>query len=423
MKKTVILLFGMMLGLSVQAQGIIPSLSDEDWDSIFSDSLNDESEDTIDIEGIEPKEVQLSIEKDYDFSYYRTQSLVWKRQTELRPHDPKAWFNYYRYTRYMLRLSDISYEESDSILSGIIRKMQKAVPDTYEYYNLAMGYDFAGDSEELAKKAIEKMPANMTLYDYDTWVSHYYMRQDTAIYVPLAKQYFNSGLYSKELLQYSLNELDGMKDNAIYVGNGDASVIPKWLIIDGMNKHKDKIVICYSFLGLPNYCQRIYSSLGIGEVPKQDSEETDFYYYNDYCQTILQTIVDRTGRELYFSKENADFCYTKWKDNLYDEGLVYHYSPKPIDKLKAKKHNFEKVYDLDYLLKPMEKNEWTSAERFSLIVVNNLGDLLDYYKKEDEKNYNRLYSLLKNAINRVEPSNFDERYLLYLNSILDGEEE
>ncbi len=52
--------------------------------------------------------------------------------------------------------------------------------------------------------------------------------------------FFDSGIYSEAVLRYNYNELQGMDEGGIYIGNGDATLIPKWLIQEGMKAHCDK---------------------------------------------------------------------------------------------------------------------------------------------------------------------------------------
>ncbi len=361
-----------------------------------------------DIEGVEPIDASMMIIKTYDYEVYKEQSKVWEKQTRLRPHDANAWLNYFRHSRYMLMTSpdnSTPWETSvDSILKPIVIDMEKAIPDTYEYYACA-SYVYTDDIDEIhspyLEKAMEKTPVNKNLYYYDTWFGRLHLLVDKARYEPFGREYYSSGLYSQEVLKYNLNELDGMAENAIFVGNGDVSVIPKWLIQDGMGKHRDKLVLCYSYLQFPQHCELLFKTLGIGEVPKHEGEFEDYVEYDNYINSIIKTIAERTGRELYFSKHNGYDIEYGWIDNLYDEGLIKHYSTTEIDEMKMKRHNYENVYDLSYLLQPTEGGIWDVNLQLSWNIINSLGDLLAYYKTHDNVRYKELHSLLKKTLERA----------------------
>lgn len=399
--KTIAFFFCMMFAASVQAQNAISNLLYEEVKS--EDVTTDEEDDPCVISGIEPRDASHSMIVDYGCDEYYLQSLVWKRQTELRPHDANAWLNYFRHTRYYLRTAGFSYDIQAEILMGIIYEMETNVPDTYEYHTCAYFTLSINqkDANGHAEKAMGKLPENKTFIDYDTWFAYLHLRGDKARYVPFAKEYLNSGLYSQELILQNMNELNGMKANSIFIGDGDATIIPKWLIADGMGKHQDKVVICYSYLENPEYCQHVYSDLGIGEAPVHEGEFSDNEEYQAYMKEIIMTMAQRSGRELYFAKYNGEGINGAWEGDLYDEGLVCHYSSKEYDAMKVKRHNFEKVYDLSYLLKPMDEDEWRIDRMMSWRKTNEFSDLLAYYKSHDQKRYQQLHDILKSSIDRV----------------------
>ena len=401
--KTRALIFSMMFAATVQAQDVVSNLL---YEEVKSEDVDWEEDDISFINDIEPRDASHSTIVDYGCDEYYIQSLVWKRQTELRPQDANAWLNYFRHTRYYLRTAGFPDDYQTETLMKILDEMGKSIPDTYEYHACAY-YVPSVDQEtanQHAEKALEKLSAKkakMTFFDYDTWFTYLHLRGDKARYVSFAKEYLNSGLYSQELILQNMNELNGMKANGIFIGEGDTSIIPKWLIADGMGKHQDKVMICYSFLGNPDYCQKIYSNLGIGEVPVHEGEFSDYEEYQEYMKEIIMAIAERTGRELYFSKCNGEDVNGAWEGDLYDEGLVYHYSSKEYDAMKVKRHNFENVYDLGYLLKPLDEHAWNADKMMSWRKTNEFCDLLAYYKTQDQKHYQQLYDILKNSIERV----------------------
>ena len=118
------------------------------------------------------------------------------------------------------------------------------------------------------------------------------MQGDEARMRPLAKRYFDSGIYSETILRYSYNELAGMDEDGIYIANGDAAIIPKWLIQEGMGKHKDKTIVCMPFLAVKEYRDWLCRKLDIVDPIHEEP-----YWTDESCRALLQTIIDRYGTD------------------------------------------------------------------------------------------------------------------------------
>ena len=103
----------------------------------------------------------------------------------------------------------------------------------------------------------------MSFFDYDMWTGYLMMRFDEKRLTELCQRYYQSGLYSPGILQYNYNELQGMDEGGVYFGNGDACLIPKAILQYGKGLHKDKLVVCMSFLAIPEYREKLLARLGI----------------------------------------------------------------------------------------------------------------------------------------------------------------
>jgi hypothetical protein len=221
------------------------------------------------------------------------------------------------------------------------------------------------------------------------------MQGDEARMKPLAKRYFDSGIYSEVVLRYSYNELAGMEEDGIYIANGDAAIIPKWLIQEGMDMHKDKTVICAPFLAVKEYREWLFNKLGIRLPKLKEPRAAEDYDSNE--RALLQAIIDKYGSKVYFSTTTPSSTMEPWKDNLYNEGLLLKYSAKPYDNLAIKRRNVEKRYMLEYLLVSF-RPEWTAGQRLSANYAVLLADLLPYYAKHDQKRYDWLMKLLVSGV-------------------------
>ncbi len=342
--------------------------------------------------------------EEHEAEWYHQQYEGWRKQTLQDPKDELAWMNCYRAKGYEIMYTP-DYPSADSVKSVLLEEMKRCIPGTYTYY--ACSYMGPGmgqqESYDAGWNAFRLMPKKKTFYDYDTWLCFLKLVGDKQHYPAFAKEYVKSGIYSKELITFSMNELDCMEEGGIYVGNGDVTVIPKWLIQDGLGKHRDKLVLTYSFFFNDGYCQQLYDELGIGEVPPMP--ELEYYEdYDIYIQKVINEVAVRTGRKLYMSKFNASNCYLTWdkQDALYDIGLLYVCSPDaPVDIIEEQKRLLEKC-DLRYLGKPIRKDAWIADTRMSSAMTQCFWQLmLEYKGNGDTANYNKVHGMMEKAVNRI----------------------
>ena len=335
--------------------------------------------------------IESPIVSEKDFVWYTEQKEAWKALTQKDPTNETAWLNYYNAARYMSW-----FQQEDSTAKQVVREMEQTIPDSYTfnfcaYRESAQGKGY-GDHKTYAEAALAKLPDEMQFFDYDNWVCYLAMQGDETRMKPLAKRYFDSGIYSEAVLRYSYNELAGMDEGGIYIANGDAAIIPKWLIQEGMGMHKDKTIVCASFLAVKEYRDWLCTKLGVVDPIHEEP-----YWTDESCNALLQAIIDKYGSKVYFSTTTPSSTMEPWKNNLYNEGLLLKYSKKPYDNLAVKRRNVEERYMLEYLLVSF-RPEWTAGQRLSANYAVLLADLLPYYAKHDQKRYDWLIKLLVSGV-------------------------
>ena len=354
-------------------------------------------------------QVESPIVTEKDFLWYANQKEAWKAQTQKDPTNETAWLNYYNAARYMSW-----FHQEDSTAKQVVGEMEATIPDSYMFnfcaYRESISGKGYGDPKTYAEAALTKLPDNMQFFDYDNWVCYLSMQGDETRMKPLAKRYFESGIYSEAVLRYSYNELAGMDEGGIYIANGDAAIIPKWLIQEGMGVHKDKTIICASFLALKEYRDWLCKKPGVVDPIHEEP-----YWTDESCNALLQTIIDKYGSKVYFSTTTPMETMEPWKNRLYNEGLLLKYSSKPYDNLAVKRRNVEERYMLEYLLVSF-RPEWTAGQRLSANYAVLLADLLPYYAKNDMKRHDWLMKLLVSGITNTSLS--DERKQELLNVLL-----
>ena len=357
--------------------------------------------------------VESPIVTEKDFVWYVEQKEAWKEQTQRNPKDETAWLNYYHAAHYMGWWGN----NSDSDVREVMNEMKQAIPDTYTYNFCAYRAVVTGHVEETngdkyAEAALAKLPDEMEFFDYDQWVCYLAMKGYESRMAQMAKRYFDCGIYSENVLRYGYNELAGMDADGIYIGSGDTSIIPKWLIQDGMGKHKDKTIVAVPFLAVKEYRAWLNKKLDI-QLP--ELEDGGYEDYQTFERAALQTIIDKYGSKVYFSATTPSSLREPWEKNLYNEGLLLKYSKKRYDNLAVKRRNVEDRYMLEYLLVSF-RPDWTSGQRLSANYAVLLADLLPYYEKHDQKRYDWLMRRLVSGISNTSFS--EEKKQEYMNVLM-----
>lgn len=342
------------------------------------------------------EEIKSPIVSEQDADYYAVQTDLWRDIAISNPKDEQAWKNYFRAAWYKKW-----YNKADTTANDVLREMEKAVPGSY-IYNYACYRKYMGMEEchLYAKAAMKQLPEIMDQNDYDIWFCYAAQVGDEENMERIAKRYYNSGLYSPYVLQYNYNELQGMEENGIYIGNGDAILIPKWIMQYAKGLHSDKAIVCMSFLALKHYREYIFRKLSV-EMPEFKEAKTQADYDENVFRAV-EALRKGTKRPTYFSSFNGVEINKPWEDKLYNEGLTLKYSDKPYDNFAVKRSNVEERYLLEYLIESFSPNKWDSGNRLNANYVVMLSDLLDYYKKNNQKRYKWLRKLLLSALNGSE---------------------
>ena len=342
------------------------------------------------------EEIKSPIVSEQDADYYAVQTDLWRDIARSNPKDEQAWKNYFRAAWYKKW-----YNKADTTANDVLREMEKAVPGSY-IYNYACYRKYMGmeESHLYARAAMKQLPETMDQNDYDIWFCYAAQVGDEENMERIAKRYYNSGLYSPYVLQYNYNELQGMEENGIYIGNGDAILIPKWIMQYAKGLHRDKAIVCMSFLALKHYREYIFRKLDV-EMPEFKEAKTQADYDENVFRGV-EALRKGTKRPTYFSSFNGVEINKPWEDKLYNEGLTLKYSDKPYDNFAVKRSNVEERYLLEYLIESFSPNKWDSGNRLNANYVVMLSDLLDYYKKNNQKRYKWLRKLLLSALNGSE---------------------
>lgn len=300
------------------------------------------------------EQVPSIVEQQHDLEWYKQQISLWEARVADTPADENAWRNLFAATRYATnKVHPSGRTAGNNAMDTVVSRMASAIPNTFTYHLCAFQ---AANSKEHGDAALALMPDTIEAYDRgtllgylwqsgaadDTLCDHHRHREHL-----LAKQYEDTA-YPESILRYSYNAFLGMDKNAIYIGNGDMGLFPMVLLQEALGIQRDKQVIAYPFLWLPDYLTALYKRLGIAPYRGEKKYRSTQEGIEEYCTDIILYIAEQTGRPIYFFGDTS-YIPKRLLPNLYREGLLLRYSPKRYDNTAATKNLIENRYHLEYL--------------------------------------------------------------------------
>ena len=368
-----------------------------------------------------PEPVLPVIVSGQDSAWYAHQAEAWEAEVKKHPKSEEAWRNLFN-AKYYLKFWFDGLKEPTSAENSVLTRMEQAIPGTFTYNYCRHTISMSSDSE-FAERALTMIPDDVGHETVDGLLGYLWRTgadldkgKRGAQFNELLKRQYEGGYYPDFALRYNYNQLEGMPENAIYIGHGDLDLFPKIMMQRAMNLHEDKFLVVSSFLYIPNYRDGICKHLGIPpyEIEAAQFRLSKFIYY----------LSEQTDRPIYLSasvpynleassnEEIKEFC-----ECLYQEGLLLKYSTTPYDNAAAALSAFEK-YHLEYLTEPRFRTEnyWKGSEKLQVNYVTLLPKFIQRFKAAgDEKRAQWLYRTLRASIMNTqldEPTK--QRYLQHL---------
>ena len=357
--------------------------------------------------GAGPYQTLDSLELDSMYNY-------WNNYVIEHPKDEKAWRTLKEVDDRMFSKTDGKNREAAlrrSKENNVFNRMAQAIPGTYTFYKYAYRYRWA-KHREYADSAIAVIPLDAPARDYEDWTRHLLYENDTLKLTKLLTQYYKSGQYPAECLQYHYNELQGMEKGGVYLCRSDVNMIGKLILQLVLGVHKDKIIcdmngggpftkLEFERIGVP-FCEELYDQLS-------SSEE-----YFRVIARIIRYVLENCKRPIYLPASDVQYMFKyegefdDLKACLYNEGLTMRYSKKPYDNMAVKRRNVEKHYQMEYLAIPFQPEledveEYKSLPRglaFNYALL--LNDLMPYYKKHNREQYSKLNRIFTSILKRIQ---------------------
>jgi hypothetical protein len=299
-----------------------------------------------------PEKVYSIVKQIQAFDWYRTQAKLWKQEIAKDTADEKAWVNYYAANR-MARMTDAeswNKEKGDYFLdlSAIVSKVEKAIPNTFEYYHINIWDKGVYDKKQVdyLLKAQAMYPDRMELIS--NYVNYYELNRDKDNMKKYCTKWFNSNEISSGIIAYNYNMLNSLEDNAIIFTNGDNDTYPLWLLQYVKGIKKDVSVFNVSLLQIESYRDKLFTE---NKIPVFEMEKflKTFKEEMDYPQAIIRHIIKNTNRPVYMACTMSDAYYKEYEKDLYLTGLAFRYSETDVDNMAVIRKNYEKIFLLDYL--------------------------------------------------------------------------
>lgn len=374
-----------------------------------------------DTEYLHPREdgkIELLYRPDFDKCDTVTLAQLyreWEEYTRQHPTDEIGWRNYSEVllTYWMKRGWG---DESQRARINYAQRLRESIPNTYTYYFMMLHYSSVEDPDDngekwarakykYACKAMEVLPDDVTNRDMNDLISIMMDNFDTLRTNKLLFELYDRRLISQNVMQYHFNELQGMPDSALYIGNGHGDIIPKLIIQNVMGRHRDKVFYNQNICFDKDYNAQTFRKLGVPELDYNEWLRIHGTWTNedDWHKEVVQHLCDHSPRPVCFSAwgMNGNWLTDSLRARLYNEGLTMRYSATPYDNFAVKRRNIDHRYLLEYLLYPFQaepkwNRSWSWVDYGSSRNNNYIQlfkDQLPWYKKHDRKGYERLVRL------------------------------
>jgi formylglycine-generating enzyme required for sulfatase activity len=276
--------------------------------------------------------------------WYWQQAGLWKAELDKNQSNQEAWLNYYTAQRMRKILhAGVSHEE----LKQIVKDMEQAIPNTFEYHYVAYwNGDHSSKNEHSSHlfKALELGPNRIELYS--DLFTHYMLTNDKANMQSVAKNWYSSNDIAAGVYNWNYNMLQSVESNSVLITSGDNDTYPALVLQLAKEIRTDVVVINNSLLALPEYRNAKFREAGIKPMTKILK---DFNSWPEYQKATMEHIKTNIDRPFYFAVSAQPFLYEDYKAEIHNVGLAYKWSSERFDNIAVLKKNYEKEFLTDYL--------------------------------------------------------------------------
>lgn len=333
----------------------------------------------------EPQQIKGIAKEVHTAEYYEQQSDLWKKETQKASKNANAWYNRYRAQRAYLQKSqpEVWVTNQPVILEQlipIIKEAKKAVGNSFEYYLMESENTRTAASIEYLKKAHAVAPERTEAYE--GLLVHYVSVSDKSKAGEIARKMLACNYYSNANLKWNFNALQTTVKDAVFITHGDMDAIPKWVLQYGAGIRTDVLVASKWLMAFePEYKETVFETVGAKAFSKT---KDDFEHAGAYVAASTAYLVKNSKRAVYMG------CGTDVKffecfdltEHMYLVGMAFRYSTEGFDNLGTTIKNFEKKYDLEYLLNNFQHHSEDDVvkKQMNLTYIPGLMKLKKHYK-------------------------------------------
>ena len=335
-----------------------------------------------------PQTVYSIVKDRQEFSWYETQSKLWKQEIDKDNKNANAWYNYYASNRALRNLSHDNEEkrkEYQDICTKVVNDAYEAVPNSFEANHMKWWNAGNAKSEfKYLEKAYEINPNDpRTFVDLMT---HYETEQDYANYSKFCKKYFIANELAASVLNWGYNILAEVDQNAIIFSAGDNDTYPIWVVQEEKNFRKDVKNINTYLLLLDDYRNKLFAKL---EIPELDIDLSKVESMDDYTSKVNQIyghVLKNYKKGSVYVSGSAMQQFGEWSESLVLVGLSYKYTEDNIDNVSIIKRNYEHRYLLDHLKEVFSYNIGNGvADRMDALYLPMMVKLYKHYVQSEER--------------------------------------
>jgi len=370
----------------------------------------------------------------------------WDAYVQAHPKEELAWRKLFEVSenktnRMLYKNKDWQTAQDYRKQLNVVGRMEQAIPGTYTFYYSAYAGSYKPDvpedkdmmtffmhRDDYADAAIASLPVHALASDYELWAQYLIEKDDTLRLTRLLTDYYESGQYPEESLQYHFNELQGMDEGGLYIGAHEGDILGKLILQLVLGVHRDKVLYDENAAMTPDYLKAVFRSIGI-PFDDQTWDQLHATIWQDKTLTaIMRYIFDHSQRPVYLSAHNMQQLILgqglpdELQARLYNEGLTMRYSAEPYDNRSVKRRNIEQRYRLEYLrmsFHPQPKKDTRlfsfPAFAYAMNYMRLLHDQLPYYKQHNRERYYWLREIFADIISQLDAMNIDvEEYKAYL---------
>lgn len=351
--------------------------------------------------------------------WYQAQKDAWQAEVKKNKKSENAWENYWfaSYGESFWEQDTIRKKELQKEQRTIIKKMKKHIPNTRTYYRHLINQTPDKEQQAVIQQKIISLKRTCER-DYIKDLTYCHQSKQTDKIKEICKEWYDSGLFSYDLLFYCYNEFSGLQKGAIFVSDSNAALSYRFLLQYGAGLFSDVLIVDSDELEYPSSQSQFWQKIGMDseELPdwKRSKDGMSSFMSVDNETTLPKWhkrimpgawyLSEKKNRLVYFPQfTSRSGMLQQLKDSLYSEGLVFRYSTKPYNNLAVLRKNYEQNYLLDYLRQPMIHN--SSVFFFGLDYLKNyivtLSPLLRFYDTSGDKNQAiKLRRLLQGILDR-----------------------